>query len=147
MNLQRCGESGRGGVSAGCVPVRALWGWCLLRRLVYSALRPPTQPTYRQTTTETLRAVGLCPFARWGWCPLRGLFYARCAHPPNRPKTPTRERAMWRAGRGGHSLRRSPLPSRTIPIRPPPLYGGERCPPPTAAGFFVRCRGLLAPVR
>lgn len=54
---------------------------------------------------------------------------------------------MWRAGRGGHSLRRSPLPSRTIPIRPPPLFGGERCPPPTAAGFFVRCRGLLAPVR
>ena len=54
---------------------------------------------------------------------------------------------MWRAGRGGHSLRRSPLPSRTIPIRPPPLFGGERWPPPTAAGFFVRCRGLLAPVR
>lgn len=63
------------------------------------------------------------------------------------PYTPTRARAMGRAGRGGHSLRRSPLPPRTIPIRPPPLFGGERCPPPTAAGFFVRCRGLLAPVR
>ena len=44
--------------AAGCVPVRALVGWCLLRRLVYSALRPPTQPTNR-------RAFAGCFCAEW----------------------------------------------------------------------------------
>ena len=61
MNLQRAGESSRGGVSAGCVPVRALVGWCLLRRLVYSALRPPTQPTNRQANTRNTAGGWLVP--------------------------------------------------------------------------------------
>lgn len=82
-----------------------------------------------------------------GWCPLKRAFL--CAlRPPTQPtKTPTRARTMWRAGRGGHSLRRSPLPSRTIPIRPPPLYGENGCCRLQPQRLFVRCRGLLAPVR
>lgn len=52
---------------------------------------------------------------------------------------------MWRAGRGGQSLRRSPLPSRTIPIRPHPLFGGERCLQPTAAGFLCGVGGFSPP--
>ena len=48
-------------MSAVCVPVRALGGWCLLRRLVYSALRPPTQPTYRQANTRSSAGGWLVP--------------------------------------------------------------------------------------
>lgn len=37
---------------------------------------------------------------------------------------------------------------RAAPAHPAALTAtGERCPHPTGAGFFVRCRGLLAPVR
>ena len=34
--------------------------------------------------------LGVCPFARLVWCLLRRLIYTRSAHPPNRPKTPTK---------------------------------------------------------
>lgn len=105
-----------------------------------------TSPAYKSETKE-IRAVGHSPD-----CSLlfgvryAGVFYARSALPPNRPETPTRRRGCSaRAERGrGYATARD---ARTI-FHPRPRSTGESgVRPLTGAGFFVRCRGLLAPVR
>ena len=92
----RARESGKGGRAAGSVPVRALGGGvCFAGFFIAPSAHPPSQPIGRQPR-KAMRAVGCYPYARKGWCLLRRLFYARCAHPPNRPKTPTRESGVRR---------------------------------------------------
>lgn len=123
---------------------RLVGGVCFAGLFIAPSAHPPSRPIGRQTR-EASRAVGWCPFARWVWCPLRGLFYARCAHPPNRPNPPRGSgRAARAAGRGCSCVAFPPLP-RTLFTRPPPLFGGERCPPPTAAGLLCGVGGFSPP--
>ena len=78
------------------------------------------------------------------WCPLRGLFYARCAHPPNRPKTPTRERASSARGRAGVLLRRIPSPAAHSLNSPAPALRGRAV--SAAYGRGISC-AVSAPSR
>lgn len=105
-----------------------------------------TSPVYKSETEEN-GADGLVPD-----CSLMfgvryaGVFYARSALPPIRPKAPTRRwgySARAERGRGFATVR----DARTF-FHPRPRSTGESgVRPLTGAGFFVRCRGLLAPVR
>ena len=91
------------------MPVRALVGWCLLRRLVYSALRPPTQPTNRQAFAGCF--CGLL---------LRGVAAAR-APPRGRPNMAgyfQQPAILWPAPWGARSAGGRPYPAPVVPPHP-----------------------------
>ena len=121
----------RGGVSAGCVPVRALVGWYLLRRLVYSALRPPTQPTNRQANTRS---------SAGGWLvPVRSLILAPPTHPTaQRGQLPPHPLCVGNFPRTPFAWATSPAPLLRGLISPAPPLRGKLPPHPL-------CRGRSAP--
>lgn len=145
----------RAGAGCFCVGLVRLVGCPFARCGVVSAsqaflysLRPPTQPTNRQTTTRNTSGGWLVPVRSLCVVSAPRAFFMLAAptHPTARKPPRGSGRAARAAGRGCSFVAFPPLP-RTLCFRPPPLFGGERCPPATPAGFLVRCRGLLAPVR
>lgn len=79
------------------------------------------------------------------WCLLRRLFYTRCAHPPNRPKTPTRERASSARGRAGVLLRRIPSPAAHYLQSPAPALRGRAVSAAYGRGISCAVSGASRP--
>lgn len=132
--------------AASWVPVRSLWcGVCFAGFFI---LAPPTHLADKSADIGAHfgRLVGARSLAKCGVRYAGFFMLAAPTHPTARKPPRGSGRAARAPERGCSFVAFPPLP-RTLFTRPPPLYGGERCPPPTAAGFLVRCRGLLAPVR
>ena len=110
------------------MPIRSFSVVSAPQAYLYS-LCPPTQPpdlrAFAGCFCAGSRRLGVCPIARLVWCLLRRLFYTRSAHPPNRPKTPTKQPLRGRFSSGESGIHR--------------FFEAVR--------LFVRCRLLLGAVR
>lgn len=78
------------------------------------------------------------------WCPLRGRVLCSLRPPAQPPENPHAGAGMQRARRTRSGLRHRPRCAHYLPS-PPPLYGGERCPPPDGRGLFCAVSGASRP--
>lgn len=113
-------------------------------------------PNKQKESERFWGAAGARPFARWGWCPLSRALFMRAA--PAHPAALTATGA-YRCGAGKLAFFKCEFPFNPRIYMPPTRksghgrYSSERgpldfpAPMNSRQDIFVRCRGLLAPVR